>query len=34
MLNEFRPYKRVTNVACKKGKENLVGKPEMRVLGI
>lgn len=33
MLNEFRPYKRVTNVPCKKGKENGVEKPEMRVLG-
>lgn len=34
MLTEFRTSKSVTNVACKIGKENRVGKPEMRVLGI
>lgn len=34
MLNKFLTYKPVTNVACKIEKENRVGKPEMRVLGV
>lgn len=34
MLNKFLTYKPATNVACKIEKENRVGKPEMRVLGV